>query len=36
MVFQAGMLNLNPHGIVAIGPDIDYFETHNRQEKFPQ
>ena len=30
------MLNLNPHGIVAIGPDVDFEEPHDRDKKFQQ
>nr|CAB3263231.1 uncharacterized protein LOC104266621 [Phallusia mammillata] len=28
-------LHVNPHGIVSIGPDLDFNAPHNRNEKFP-
>ncbi len=32
--YQESHLQINPHGIVAIGPDIDFNAPHNRDTKF--
>ena len=35
LIPQGSHLSINPHGIVAIGPDLDFNLPHDRATRFP-